>query len=488
MHSFNDAREINAGRPVRRREMLKLAAAGSVAAVLAACGGSAATDTPKPAGTTAPASTTAAPAATSAPAATTAVSSAAAATRPTGSIAAPSSTTASVGTTAPAGTTAPVSTTAATTSPAASVASIAVKDTIKVGIVTSKSGPLASYGAQYLDGLQIGLDYATKGTGAIAGHKVQLDIKDDAGDPATGVAAAKDFIGQGYKIIGGSVVSGVALQVAPLAEQNQVLFVSGPAAADAITGINGYTFRSGRQSLQDVQTAKSFLTDLKGKTVLVFAQDSAFGQSNVAAVKQIFGTDGATVDQLLVPQDAKDFAPFAQQVAGKKPDLVFVAWAGTTATAMYAALDSQGVLTSNKVVTGLDQRSTYPIFGPAADKIAFLSHYIYQAPQNEANQYLIDALKKKNQVSDLFDPDGFAGAQMIVHAIEGADGSDVKKMIAALEGYAFKGVKGDYTIRKEDHALIQPMFQVKLVKQGDGYESQSIATVAADKVAPPVKK
>ncbi|GEM_PF-141877 len=470
MHLFDDARGENGGRPLRRREMLKLSAAASVAAVLAACGGSKATDTPKPAATTAP-SGTAAPA-TASPPAVLAAGSAAAATRPAGSVAAPS------------GTTAPAATTAAVTSPAA----VTIKDTIKVGIVTSKSGPLASYGAQYLDGLQIGLDFATKGTGVIAGHKVQLDIKDDAGDPATGVAAAKDFIGQGYKIIGGSVVSGVALQVAPLAEQNQVLFISGPAAADAITGINGYTFRSGRQSLQDVQTAKSFLTDLKGKNVLVFAQDSAFGQSNVAAVKQIFGPDGATVDQLLVPQDAKDFAPFAQQVVGKKADLVFVAWAGTTATAMYGALDSQGVLTSNKVVTGLDQRSTYPIFGPAADKIAFLSHYIYQAPQNEANQYLVNALKKKNQLPDLFDPDGFAGAQMIVHAIEGADGNDVKKMIAALEGYSFKGVKGDYTIRKEDHALVQPMFQVKLVKQGDGYESQPVATVAADKVAPPVKK
>ena len=475
MRSSDDARGETVGRPMRRRGMLKLAAAASVAAVLAACGGSSATDTPKPAAATAP-SGTAAPAATSAPAATTAASAAAVATRPAGSAAAPS------------GTTAPAGTTAAATNPAASVASVAVKATIKVGIVTSKSGPLASYGAQYLDGLQIGLDYATKSTGAIAGHKIQLDIKDDAGDPATGVAAAKDFIGQGYKIIGGSVVSGVALQVAPLAEQNQVLFISGPAATDAITGINGYTFRSGRQSLQDVQTAKSFLTDLKGKNVLVFAQDTAFGQSNVAAVKQIFSPDGATVDQLLVPQDAKDFAPFAQQVANKKADLVFVAWAGTTATAMYGALDSQGVLTSNKVITGLDQRSTYPIFGPAADKIAFLSHYIYQAPQNDANQYLVDALKKKNQVPDLFDPDGFAGAQMIVHAVEGADGSDVKKMIAALEGYSFSGVKGDYTIRKEDHALVQPMFQVKLVKQGDGYESQPIATVAADKVAPPVKK
>jgi branched-chain amino acid transport system substrate-binding protein len=473
MQSSDNARAGTGARILKRRDMLKLAAATSVAAVLAACGGgSSATDTPKPAGATTPASQ----ATTVAPAVTAAVGSAAAASRPAGSVAAAA--------------TAPAASSVATTGTAAAspVAAVSVKDTIKIGIVTSKSGPLASYGAQFLDGLQIGLDYLTKSTGAIAGHKIQYDIKDDAGDPATGVAAAKDFIGQGYKIIGGSVVSGVALQIAPLAEQNQVLFVSGPAASDAVTGINGYTFRSGRQSYQDVQTAKSLLTDLKGKNVLVFAQDSAFGQSNVAAVKAVFGADGATVDQLLVPQDAKDFAPFAQQVVSKKPDLVFVAWAGTTATAMYAALDSQGVLTSNKVVTGLDQRSTYPIFGPAADKIAFLSHYIYQAPQNEANQYLVDALKKKSQVPDLFHPDGFAASLMFAHAIEGADGSDVSKMVKALEGYAFKGPKGDYTIRKEDHALLQPMFQVKLIKQGDGYESQPVATVAPDKVTPPVKK
>ena len=74
------------------------------------------------------------------------------------------------------------------------------------------------------------------------------------------------------------------LQVAPLAAENQVLFISGPAATDGLTGINKYTFRSGRQSYQDVKTAASFLPDLQGKKVTVFAQDNAFGQANVAAV------------------------------------------------------------------------------------------------------------------------------------------------------------------------------------------------------------
>ena len=131
-------------------------------------------------------------------------------------------------------------------------------------------------------------------------------------------------------IIAGSASSGVALAVAEQAAQNKVLFVSGPAAADAITGINEYTFRSGRQTAQDVATAGTFLDDLEGKTITVFAQNSAFGQGNEAAVKAILGEQGATVNSVLVAEDVTEFTPFAQQVLAGNPDLVFVAWAGAT--------------------------------------------------------------------------------------------------------------------------------------------------------------
>lgn len=48
------------------------------------------------------------------------------------------------------------------------------------------------------------------------------------------------------------------MQVDPLAEQNDVLFVSGAAATDAVTGINDNTFRSGRQTYQDILAAAGF--------------------------------------------------------------------------------------------------------------------------------------------------------------------------------------------------------------------------------------
>jgi branched-chain amino acid transport system substrate-binding protein len=358
----------------------------------------------------------------------------------------------------------------------------------KVGVVYSRTGVLAAYGAEYIEGLRLGLLYATHGTNKVDGHPVQLNLQDTAGDPATGVSEAKTLIGQGYKIIAGPVSSAVALQVAPLAAQNHILFISGPAATDAITGINRYTFRSGRQSYQDVLAANSYLQGA-GRKVVVFAQDYAFGQGNYAAVKAVLGSKGHNVSAILVPLTANDFTPFAQQVVQAKPDLLFVAWAGSTTAAMWQALQQQGVFKSTTVTTGLANRDTWQSYGPASESIKFLCHYVPNGPstKNKVNNWLIAKMKQRGQIPDLFTPDGFNAALMIVHALHTAGGDDVEKMISALEGWKFLGPKGNMYIRPQDHALNQPMFQVALVKGANGkYTDKVLKAIAPAKVAPPI--
>src|SRR5690606_9022977 len=152
----------------------------------------------------------------------------------------------------------------------------------------------------YLAGLEAGLDYATDGTGAVNGQPIEFVVSDDGGDPETAISQATDLVGQGVNIIAGTVVSGVAGQMAGFAAENDILYLSGPAATDAITGVNANTFRSGRQRLQDVATAAALVEGDEG-TVLVFAQDTEFGSANVAAVEAVLGSQGYTVDSLLVP-------------------------------------------------------------------------------------------------------------------------------------------------------------------------------------------
>ncbi|MFI6846892.1 substrate-binding domain-containing protein [Kitasatospora sp. NBC_00085] len=362
------------------------------------------------------------------------------------------------------------------------------KGPVKVGLVYSRTGPLAAYGKQYLEGFKAGLNYATKGTGAVDGHKIEFEEQDDAGDPAKAVSAAKDLIGKGHKILAGSTASGVALQVGPIAAQNKVLFISGPAAADKVTGLNKYTFRSGRQSYQDIRTAASFIGDAKGRKVTVLAQDNAFGQANVAAVKAVLGAQGATVDAVLAPPSATDLTPFASQAKTAKPDLLFVAWAGDTSSALWTALNQQDVFAETKVVTGLDLAASYPLFGPAGEKISFLDHYFGGAAGTPVEKAMDEAVTAGGGKSDIFTPDGFTAAQMVVHAIEANHGStdDTSALVNALEGWSFDAVKGRATVRAEDHALLQPMFQVRLTGTGAAAKPTVEKTLTADEAAPPV--
>lgn len=365
----------------------------------------------------------------------------------------------------------------------ASASAAATGEPVKVGIVTSLSGPLQSYGQMYLDAFNVCLDTATDGTGAVNGRPIEIATADDAGDPAKATTAATDYIGQGYRIIAGSASSGVALQVAPLAAENQVLFISGPAATDGITGINKYTFRSGRQTYQDIQTAASFVGDLQGKSVTIFAQDSAFGQANVAAAGAIFGAEGATVTPLLVPATATDLVPFAKQAADADPDLLFVAWAGTNATQMWEAMGQQGAFDGTTVVTGLDIKPTHTVFAPVADRLSLLAHYFDGATDNEVEQALVAGLAAEGKTQDLFSPDGCNAALMVVRAA-GESPDDVDGMITALEGWEFEGPKGTTTIRAEDHAVLQPMFQTKLVDVNGTLTPELVKELAPADTAP----
>jgi branched-chain amino acid transport system substrate-binding protein len=352
---------------------------------------------------------------------------------------------------------------------------------ITIGIITSTTGPLSVYGETYLEGLEAGLDFATEGTGAVDGRPVELEIVDDGGEPEKAISAATDLIGRGVNVIAGSASSGVAIQLAPFAEENDVLYISGAAAADAITGINRNTFRAGRQTYQDVATAATLVDDVEGADVLVFAQDSAFGEGNVAAVEAVLGGAGANVDSLLVPSTATEFTPNAQQVLDAAPDLLFVAWAGETTAAMWQALTQQGVFEQMTVTTGLGDVASYSAYGNDPSDIRFLAHFVPGTLDNEVHA----AMAERVEQPDLFTPDGFVTAQMIVRALSEGDPDDVESMITALEGWSFDAPKGPQEIRASDHAMLQPMFTATLEGEPGAYTPAIIDTIDAAAVTPP---
>ena len=245
----------------------------------------------------------------------------------------------------------------------------------------------------------------------------------------------------------------------------------------------------GASDYQDVQTATSYVKALgTGKTVLVLAQDYAFGQSYVTDATAAFTALGDTVTSDLVPLTTTDFTPVALQVAQDNPDIVFLAWAGTTGAPLAQALDQAGVFASSHVITGLANIATYPFYGTAGLKFNYISLYTYQSPHNSVNNFLIEQMNKRyHTVPDLFTADGFVWAEMVARAIATGGGTHVNEMIKGLQGWTFQAPKGTQTIRASDHAMLQPMFQVQLVQTVNGtYQPATLATISAQDTAPPV--
>lgn len=351
---------------------------------------------------------------------------------------------------------------------------------IKIGVITSTTGGLKSYGEAYLAGLEWGLNYYTKGTMRVGNSRIVISKKDDAGDASAAVEAFKDMVGNGTKIIVGSASSAVALTLAPLAAQNKVLFISGPAKNDAITtSTNKYVFRSGSTSLQDLSTLGG-IKPMKGKKVLVFAEDNAYGAGYITAARKVLAPQGALIDEIKVAVTASDFTPYAKKASDARADYILIAWSNTiTVSTMLTALKQQGVFLKTRPVTNLPGVATYDSYGAifeGANPVLATSYFpgVTKTPSADAisNDYA-----SSGRSQDLFTPDGVNAAQMILRALKGNSAIDISQAITSLEGYSFDGIKGLMKVRATDHILIQSMFITTLDRVGLHFKPRLVKTI-----------
>lgn len=367
---------------------------------------------------------------------------------------------------------------AATEVPAATEAPTG--DPIVIGLMSDQSGSLAIYGPMLENGFALGLEYATNGTNLVAGHPIEVVIKDTASTPDTGVSLAREAIEKdGAKILVGSPSSGVALAVSGVASATKTIYIGAPAASPDLTGaaFNMYTFRAGRTSVQDALTMGAALTDM-GKKFIQIAPDNAFGRGSAAAFYAVVkGAGGEFVasdtaegaGSVFVPLETTDFTPYLNQILDSDAEIVIVTWAGAGFVPLFQQMRQLGILDSKIVATGMGDNQTMAAGYAEAVGSVGVSVYHYSLYDNEVNNWLIEQHQEKfGTPPDLFTESGFNAALMVVKALEATEGdASAEALIKALEGLQFDGPKGAYMVRAEDHVLLQPMTLVKLTSTTD---------------------
>ncbi len=353
---------------------------------------------------------------------------------------------------------------------------------VKVGLITDETGALAIYGAHVLRSFPLGMEYATGAPGVegngytsymLEGCEIQVYQRDDQSNPEITATVGRELIEDvGVDMLVGTVSSGATATLQELAADNQVPLIVAPAAANDITGINfnPYTFRTSRNNYQDAVNICEYVTQ-EYDTFVQIAPDYSFGYGGAQAFRDactLFGGE-FVADDIFAPLDTTDFTPYMEQVLEASADAFLVTWAGGGFIPMMASATELGVLDETALASSFIDNVAQPAFFANAIGTTSGILYHYTLPNNEVNDWLVEAsLASAGVPPDLFDADAMNAALLLTEAIKATEGdTSPDALIAAMEGMEFEGPKGTIYIRPEDHVAIQDMYIVTLLNVDD---------------------
>ncbi len=262
--------------------------------------------------------------------------------------------------------------------------------------VEGRPGLLADRGARVLrqavpGRLQRRARLRHDGTGKVDGHKIKVTEVDDAGDPAKAVSAAKDLIGKGVKIIAGTgpLRRRRAGRAARRRRTRSCSSPGRPPPTRSPASTSTRSARAARRTRTSTPRRRSSATP-RARRSLVFAQDSAFGKANAAAVKAVLGgsrRDGRR--DLLVP--ARRPTSRRSPSRPSRPSRTCSSSPGPVTRRRRCGQRSTSRASSRdhgRHRAGRQRLVTTPT--ARRRKINFLSHYFPGAPDNAVNKAMVD--------------------------------------------------------------------------------------------------
>ena len=358
------------------------------------------------------------------------------------------------------------------------------QDTVKIGLILPMTGPFASTGRQ-IDGA-VKLWMQQNGT-TVAGKKIEVIVKDDAGTPDTTRRLAQELVvNDKVDVLAGFGLTPLALATAPIATQSKVPMIVMAAATSSITEQSPMIVRSGFTLPQITTPMADWAAKNNIKKVITLVSDYGPGIDAENAFKAKFSAEGGQVtDSLRVPLRNPDFAPFLQKVKDEQPNAVFVfvpSGVGSIFAKQFVerGFDKSGV---RLIATGdLTDDDILNDMGDVTLGVITSMHYSAAHP-SAANKAYVEGFKKLNGIRPNFHSvGGYDGMRLIYMALEKTKGNtDGEALVNAMKGLQFESPRGPVTIDPATRDPIQNVYLRKVEKQNGELWNVEFSTVPAVK-------
>lgn len=200
---------------------------------------------------------------------------------------------------------------------AASLSNATAAETIKIGYLSSLSGPFTPWGVQVRDGMKMAVD-ELNAAGGVTGKKLELVLRDDKNNASEALTAFRYLTEQeGVVALGGVISSDVAIAVAREGEAQRIpTFLSMGGTEKSLTKASRYTFRVCLPAApMSVDVAATLVKSRGYKRVGVITGDYAWGHSIRTALEREMGAlPGVKLQIEVAPVSTRDFTPYLRKL------------------------------------------------------------------------------------------------------------------------------------------------------------------------------
>ncbi len=365
------------------------------------------------------------------------------------------------------------------------------QDNLKIGVVLPLTGGLAPVGKQVQAGIQL---YMAQHGATVAGKKIDLSIKDDAGVPDNSKRLSQELIVNDKVAVIGSALTPSAMAIGPLSTQAKtanVVMVSG--TSGVINPNNPYMVRTSFTLGQQSGIIGEWAAKNGSKKVVIVQSDWAPGAEAGAVFTDAFTKAGGQVaDTIKVPLANPDFSPFLQRARDLNPDTLFVfvpaGQAGTFAKQFAErGLDKAGI----KLIGPGDIVDDNDLPGMGDSMLGVVTAGIYSAAHDsKMNKDYVAAFEKANNMRPNFiSLGGYDGMHLIYEALKKTGGkTDGDGVIAAMKGTKWESPRGPISIDPDTRDIVQNIYMGKVEKVNGQLYTIQFATFEAVKDPLKMKK
>jgi branched-chain amino acid transport system substrate-binding protein len=342
-------------------------------------------------------------------------------------------------------------------------------DKLKVGYVSTLSGPASLNGKHMTDGFFLAVEELG---GKIGGIETEISRNDDQAKPDIAKQVAERLVTRDkVDIVTGIIYSNVMMALYHTVVDSKTILIGSNSGPSQVAGkeCSAYFLSTSWQNDQPHAAVGAYMQQKGIKKVALIASNYQAGKDALTGFKSKF--KGTIVDEIYPSFTQLDFSAELTKIAAEKPDAVYAFIAGPGTLPFAKQYVGSGLMKQVPLYSDfMFNSTTLPAVGDLALGTRSAAFWTIDM-DNAASKHFVEAFRKKyNYDPSVYSAQAYDSVRLMDAAVRSLHGkvSDREALVKALKTVKYDSVRGPYTYNINGFP-IENFYATEIVKAPDGH-------------------